>query len=145
MLSAMPDGTLITDKIKNGFSDIGYEIMDDPRQTSFDLTEYGVPQNRTRIIILGVRKSEFDIQHEEILHNFYFNIMPKLRSPKKTVDQVIGDMPALPPLAVDEIIAGKKYSHRLTSNTAATGRKQCPQILCPPQRRAEQHYSGSSL
>jgi DNA (cytosine-5)-methyltransferase 1 len=113
MLSAMPDGTPIVDKIRRAFSDIGYEIIDDIKKTVFDLTEYGVPQNRTRLVILGVRKAEFPKQSGQMLRDFYCDIMPKQHSNKQTVGDAIGDLPGLYPLDKDTVVNGKKHSHGL--------------------------------
>ena len=61
MLSATPDGRLITDLIREGFNSIGYDIIDDIRGfAQIDVSEYGVPQNRKRIILLGLNKEYFN-------------------------------------------------------------------------------------
>ena len=111
MLSAMPDGTPIVDKIKKSFSDIGYETIGDFSEALFDLTEFGVPQNRKRIIILGVNKQEFGKICKDIIHDFYKVVMPSYKTDKVTVEQAIGDLPKLFPLDNEVTISGKKYSH----------------------------------
>ncbi len=113
MLSAAPDGTPIVEKIRKGFSDIGYAIKDNLKEAVFDLTEYGVPQNRKRIIILGVNKTIYGDNSKQIINDFYNEIMPKLKAPKMTVREAIGDLPPLYPLKEDIKRNGQKASHEL--------------------------------
>lgn len=103
LLSAMSDGTPIIQLIKSGFSSIGYEIVDDVKKyAKVDASDYGVPQNRERLIILGIRKDLCeDVQ--VILHRFYLEILPKYKSKKKkTVAEAIGDLPKITPIINDE-------------------------------------------
>lgn len=111
MLSAMPDGTPIVDKIKESFSEIGYKTIDNFSEALFDLTEYGVPQNRKRIIIFGVNENEFEDKCGEIIHCFYQEIMPHYKCDKVTVEQAIGDLPKLYPMDTEIKYYGKKFSH----------------------------------
>ena len=98
LLSAMPDGTPITKLIRKGFEGIGYEIVDDLKAyAKINASDYGVPQHRERLIILGIRKDICD-KPQEILHDFYKNILPKYKTKtKKTVEEAIGDLPAIYP------------------------------------------------
>ena len=98
LLSAMPDGTPITKLIRKGFEGIGYEIVDDLKANAkINASDYGVPQHRERLIILGIRKDICD-KPQEILHDFYKNILPKYKTKtKKTVEEAIGDLPAIYP------------------------------------------------
>lgn len=103
LLSAMSDGTPIIQLIESGFSSIGYEIVDDVKKyAKVDASDYGVPQNRERLIILGIRKDLCeDVQ--VILHRFYLEILPKYKSKKKkTVAEAIGDLPKITPIINDE-------------------------------------------
>lgn len=112
MLSAAPDGTPIVDKIQLVFKKAGYCVVDDFKSAIFDVADFGVPQHRKRVIILGVRKEIFKDKCKEILDDFYTKEMPSCKSRVKTVQEAIGDLPKLKPL--DEIIheEGKKYSHQ---------------------------------
>ena len=57
LLSATPDGTPIVERIRKGFRDIGYEIVDDLKKYArIDASDYGVPQARTRMVIVGLRR-----------------------------------------------------------------------------------------
>lgn len=109
MLSAIPDGRLITDLIREGFNSIGYEIIDDIKGfAQFDVSEYGVPQNRKRIILLGLNKEYFK-NAKEILKKFYSEIMPKYKSKEKvTVKDAIGDLPKCKPIFDEESHKKKK-------------------------------------
>lgn len=113
MLSAYPDGTPIVSKIRKGFEDIGYIIKDNLNEAVFDLTEYGVPQNRKRVILLGVSQEVFGDSCKEIIEDFYNNVMPSLKTNKVTVKEAIGDLPCLYPLKNEEKRNGKKVSHNL--------------------------------
>lgn len=114
MLSAAPDGELIINKIRDGFASIGYELIEDIKDNAvFDVSEFGVPQNRTRVILIGINRNyfkEYDVQN--ILKDFYSNITKKYKvSRVKTVKDAISDLPKFKPLAEPVKISGKKYSH----------------------------------
>lgn len=113
MLSASPDGTPIVDKIKLAFNDAGYAVIDDFHSALFDVADFGIPQHRRRIIILGVRKKSFPRQTNKILKDFYNVFLPTLQKKtiKRTVHDAISDLPPIYP--VKEIIHtnGRKYSH----------------------------------
>lgn len=121
MLSAAPDGTPIVDKIYRAFHEAGYEVIDDFKKAVYDVADFGIPQHRKRIIILGVRKDFFKKTEDNveldytktILADFYDVIMPSLKSQSKprTVRDAIGDLPVI--LPSKEILRqdGRKYSH----------------------------------
>lgn len=100
MLSSMPNGVLITDLIRKGFSEIGYEIIDDLRKHAlFNLVDFGIPQNRKRVIIIGIRKEENDLDYQNILKEFYAGFRNKYCiNTKKTVKDAIFDLPPIYPL-----------------------------------------------
>ena len=97
MLSAAPDGQPIQERIRKAFDDEGYHVTDDFRHAVFNLPDFGVPQNRKRVIILGVRKASFPFDFEHIVEDFYGEIMPSFKTAKKTVMEAIGDLPRLLP------------------------------------------------
>lgn len=116
ILSAKPgDGSfLIIDKIHEAFNNAGYEVLDDLSKAIIDMSDYGVPQVRKRIIILALNKKEFGCKCEEMLNNFYSSLLPKYKVLKKrTVRDAISDLPKLYPLEEDCYISGKHYSHNL--------------------------------
>lgn len=110
ILSAAPDGTPITDLIRKGFTDIGYEIIDDLRIAKVNASDYSVPQNRERMIIVGVDKNIFkNIQSH--LRRFYSDILPSYKGEKIiTVKEAIGDLPSCKP-NYDEDNHKKRKSH----------------------------------
>ena len=123
MLSAAPDGTPIVDKIHAAFNEAGYSVIDNFKNAVFDVADFGIPQHRKRIIILGVRKDTIFKKPEgelfdkdccdKIVSEFYNEIMPKLKaqSTPRTVRDAIQDLPVLLP-APDVIrTEGHKYSH----------------------------------
>ncbi|WP_233418532.1 DNA cytosine methyltransferase [Jeotgalibaca dankookensis] len=118
MLSAMPDGTKIVDLIKNDVESIGYEIVDNIKEHALiDIKNYGVPQNRRRVILVGIRKGNKSYEEmQSILVNFYEQILPKYKSSiELTVTDAIGDLPALYPKEQADFIVGiGKQSHTLT-------------------------------
>lgn len=116
ILSASPDGTPIINRIKESFESSGYQVTDDFKQAMFDLAEYGVPQNRKRIIILGVNKEVYGLQSEIILSDFYKEIIVSYKCPKVTVEETIGNLPKLLPLEEETRINGKKFSHKMNVN-----------------------------
>ena len=110
ILSATPNGTPITDLIKSGFDGIGYEIIDDLHRAVVNASDYNVPQNRNRVVIVGVRKDlSADIQ--SLLNKFYTELLPKYKGQKKiTVQEAIGDLPPCEPY-FDLEHHSKKVSH----------------------------------
>lgn len=110
ILSAAPDGTPITTLIRKGFEDIGYEIIEDLRVAKINASEYSVPQNRERMIIVGMDKKKYK-NIQEILERFYKEVLPKYKGEKViTVKEAIGDLPACLPL-YDEENHSKRKSH----------------------------------
>lgn len=99
LLSAMPDGTPIADLIRQGFEQIGYEIVDDIKKyAKINASDYGVPQHRERLIILGIRREICDTP-QTLLHHFYRDILAKYKvSKKRTVGDAIGDLPPIYPI-----------------------------------------------
>ena len=110
ILSAAPDGTPITDLIRKGFAEIGYEIIDDLRIAKVNASDYSVPQNRERMIIVGVDTKRYS-NIQESLNLFYKEILPKYKGEKVlTVKDAIGNLPACGAFWDDEHHA-KKQSH----------------------------------
>lgn len=102
MLSARPGGEPIVPKIRRAFDDIGYAVLPDFKKALFNVVDFGVPQNRRRIIILGVRKERFPGKAETILSSFYDEIMPSMKQPRQTVAEAIGDLPKWTPKVIDD-------------------------------------------
>jgi DNA (cytosine-5)-methyltransferase 1 len=117
ILSARPDGkTLVTDLIRREIQNIGYEIVDDLRAyAQIDLTEYGVPQNRKRVIIIGLRRDAYN-RPQKVLHEFYTSILPNYKENIQTVRDAISDLTPFFPLEEPTKINGKKVHHTFESD-----------------------------
>lgn len=100
ILSAIPTGEKITDLIRKGFNDIGYEIINDLRKNALlDLSQFGVPQKRKRVIIIGIRKDNPKTNYQNILLHFYNNLLTNEKVGRiQTVRDSIGDLPPIYPL-----------------------------------------------
>lgn len=111
ILSAIPDGTNIIDKIRDSFEQEGYVIASDLRKIALlDSSEYGVPQVRKRVIIIGINKHLTKHNPQDVLNDFYLNILPSFKvTQKTTVQEAISDLEPLYPLNETENI--KKISH----------------------------------
>jgi DNA (cytosine-5)-methyltransferase 1 len=118
ILSARPgDGSFkIIDRIRDEFDKAGYAVLSDLSKAVVDMTEYGVPQNRKRIIILGLNKKYYGGSKKcgKILYDFYTRILPFYKSDHvMTVRDAISDLPKLFPLEKDIRIDGHHLSHSL--------------------------------
>lgn len=117
ILSAKPgDGSVrIIDLIQKAFADVGYAVLPDLSNAIIDMTEYGVPQNRKRIIILGVSKEHYGDKAEAMVEKFYSSYLPEYKIEKKaTVRDAIGDLPKLRPLDEPISYLGRKLSHSVS-------------------------------
>ncbi len=89
-------------------------MLENLEKAIIDFTEYGVPQNRKRIIILGLRRKVYGNKGTKILERFYYELLPKHKVAKKsTVKEAIGDLPKLYPLNEPITVNGKKTAHSL--------------------------------
>ena len=115
ILSAKPTGSPIIEIIRESFDTAGYCLIPDLSKAIIDFTEYGVPQNRKRIIIFGVRKEYFGDKAEQIVNLFYKEYLPKYKvKRKKTVDEAIGDLPKLYPEKETSKVNGVRTRHSLS-------------------------------
>lgn len=102
LLSAAPQGSPIYKDIQKAFKDNGYEIIDDLKKAKIDACEYGVPQKRERLAIVGIKREE-GREVQSILETFYRETLPKYKVKKiRTVRDAIGDMPKCTPYFDDE-------------------------------------------
>ena len=102
ILSATPNGVKISELIQSSFKSIGYEIINDLRKAKVNANDYNVPQNRERIVIVGIRQEE-NRDCQKILENFYISILPKYKSNNHlTVKDAIGDLPKITPYFDEE-------------------------------------------
>lgn len=115
ILSASPNGTPITELLTRDIKNIGYEIISDIRKYALiDLSLYGIPQKRKRIILFGLNKEYFkDINIQTALKQFYENILPKYQLPIKTVYETIGDLPPCYPVETPFYQNNRNNSHTI--------------------------------
>lgn len=113
ILSARPGNgkNLIIDVIRKKINEAGYVILEKLNHAVIDFAEYGVPQKRSRIVILALRKDYYS-DAELLLNKFYDEILVKKKCEHAvTVRKAIGDLPKLYPLEKPVKIDGKIYSH----------------------------------
>lgn len=115
ILSAQPGERPIIEIIQEKFRENGYYILPNLKDAIIDFTEYGIPQNRSRIIILGLNIETYGIEQcKQITESFYKEILPSYKVSKKmTVREAIGDLPKLYPLEEEQKHEGKRISHSL--------------------------------
>lgn len=106
MLSAKPGAgdVYVTDLVRKGFENIGYEIIDNLKEAIVNAADFGVPQNRKRVIIIGVRKDLNNLENErqEIVKSFYRHYLNKLKVEKvRTVEEAISDLQKFKPILSD--------------------------------------------
>lgn len=124
ILSASPTGEPIINIIRKAFDEAGYIMINDLSKAIIDFSEYGVPQNRKRIIILGLSKEIYKNKTNDLLEYFYSTLLPKYKAKTKlTVRDAIGDLEPLYPLEDEIKVNRKRLSHSL------------------PKKPMENHYS----
>jgi DNA (cytosine-5)-methyltransferase 1 len=111
LLSAIPGGKPVTERIYEAFSEIGYEIRKPEllKKSIYTASELGVAQKRNRVIIIGVRtKLKIDLESLYV----ELDTMKKKLKPINVKD-VIGKLPKYEPLSRQQKINGKNISHKL--------------------------------
>jgi DNA (cytosine-5)-methyltransferase 1 len=116
ILSAKPGGIKITDRIRADFKAIGYSIYENLNAAMVNTADFGVPQIRKRLIIVGLKDTEFD-KPQENLSNFYTNILAQFKEPLHTVNDAIKDLQKIYPTQ-EFRYQGKKYSHQIIKDTS---------------------------
>lgn len=114
LLSAAPTGEPVLNLITQEFLKNGYIVPDDIKSDCvIDTSEFGVPQSRKRVIILGIRSDAF-INPTQTLNHFYHQILPKYKTTeRKTVEDAIGDLPKWTPK--EEGQRSKKFGSHICS------------------------------
>lgn len=116
ILSARPGSgeEKIIDIIQREFKKAGYSVLENMRNAVIDMTEYGVPQKRKRIIILGLSNEYYGRDCENMLEEFYTKYLPKYKTERVfTVKDAIGDLPKLMPIDEEIKINGTRTVHNL--------------------------------
>ena len=107
MLSAKAGGISIPKLMSNAFEEIGYEIPLITKRIVYNLSDFGAPQNRRRVILFGVIKNFTSTQ---MIENFY-DTLDKQICLATSVLSSIKDLPKLMP----EKNQPSKNSHVLNS------------------------------
>ena len=111
ILSAKPGDELVINRIYDAFEAIGYEIRKPNimKSSIYSAADYGVPQERKRVIIFGVQK-ESNINLESL-----YTELTLLKSPeeKQTVRDAIGNMPKFKVLDKPYKCGSRNVSHEL--------------------------------
>ena len=111
ILSARPGGRHVTERIYEAFEAAGYDIRTPAGLSNsvYNAESFCVPQNRPRVIILGVRKGG-----RFTLDDLYASIdRQKSAERPKTVRDAIFDLPHIYPLAQPIKEGRKNVSHRI--------------------------------
>lgn len=96
ILSAAPHGKKVSEIIPKEFAKKGYIITDNLPNAIVNAAEYNVPQNRKRVIMVGINKEVFkNVDIQSMLNDFYDNILPMHKGETITVRQAIDDLPKL--------------------------------------------------
>lgn len=116
VLSAAPGGVSIIERIHKAFSDAGYITLENLKEAVFHLNEYGIPQKRSRVIIIGLRKNAFKHQAVKLLEDFYCTFRKKHQVTKqKSAKQALSGLPKFRPVSIVDP-SNKKKSHEPTSS-----------------------------
>lgn len=111
ILSAAPHGKKVSEIIPKEFAQKGYVITDSLANAIVNAADYNVPQNRKRVIMVGINKEAFEgIDIQAMLKDFYENILPSHKSKIISVREAIGDMPKIEAYWDDEHHS-KRISH----------------------------------
>ena len=113
MLSAKPGGVFIADRLKKAFNNSGYSIINDLRKNAvFNFADYGIPQNRKRVIIIALLKSFFGDQIDNILTNIYKSLWEQKKGgTANSVGSALSGMDDFYPMKKAEKVNGKLFSH----------------------------------
>ena len=110
ILSAKPGGIHVTERIYNAFSEVGYTIRT-PKELNnsiYNAVDFCVPQNRPRVIILGVRTdSGYDLE------KLYSSISSEVTDNHKTVRDAISNLPRILPLREPIRVGKGNVSHKV--------------------------------
>ena len=117
MLSACPGGEPVTKLISEAIKDIGYNVLNNFKEAQIDMADYGVPQARKRIIIIGLNK-DYYTDSDKVIRKFYKEILPKYKVKEKvTLWDAIKDLPKHFPSDCEFVHNRRKFSHKFSLNT----------------------------
>ena len=110
ILSAAPGGVIVTERIYEAFKEIGYDIKkpSELKGCVFNSVDFGVPQTRRRVIIIGVKTSKTS---KDTLSSIYSDLRNLTSKKGVTVREAIGDLGKLFPNDEIKKEGRKKISH----------------------------------
>ena len=97
LLSAAPGGVPIVERVAEAFRHAGYVIPADLRTCIVDMAEFGVPQIRKRVIIIGIAEHVGGQGSVDLLQQAYSALRSRRSDRVQTVEDAIGHLPALYP------------------------------------------------
>jgi DNA (cytosine-5)-methyltransferase 1 len=117
ILTAKPGGVPITTRIYEAFREIGYKVLhpDDLNLALFNSSNFHVPQNRKRILLIGVKENN-SLNLDEIYQEIRRREDPEN---KTTVKDAIGFLPVILPLKKAIKDGRKNISHYSETNHVA--------------------------
>ena len=118
ILSSKPGGIPVTERIKKRIKEIGYKITNNlKRDALLNAADYGVPQNRRRVIIIGVNTEKIKSDPEIALKDFYTNILPSFKVSKpRAVKDALDNLPKIYPFSPDKMERSKRISHNINGS-----------------------------
>lgn len=111
ILSAKPGDRFVMERIYEAFAEIGYDIRtpQDMKKSIYSSVDFGVPQDRHRVIIFGVEKGG-----KYTVEDFYASLDSlKSLAQVKTVRDAIAFLPKFRPLEKSYKVGGHNVSHEL--------------------------------
>lgn len=109
ILSACPGDKPVKERIYAAFENIGYVILkpDSLKKAVYSSYDFGVPQKRRRVIIIGIKKST-GLTPEEVYKSVDVN---KLTENRRNIRDAIYHLPELIPIGESINEKGRKISH----------------------------------
>lgn len=108
MLSAAPGDIQVTERVYSAFKEIGYTINfpDKLKNNVYSANDFGVAQNRNRLIIIGVNNND-----SLDLNEIYNCVNKQKTNEKPVVKDVLKNLPSFMPLPEVRRENGKNISH----------------------------------
>lgn len=97
ILSSAPNNVKIIDRVYETFKQVNFLINPINKSHIYDLSSFGGPQKRRRVIIFGINQKKFTLESQGILNDFYNNLNQEITS-ATTVADAIQDLPKIFPL-----------------------------------------------
>ena len=103
IISSKPNGKNIFDEILSISHSLGYFTIKDTKRMVFDTSNYGVPQKRKRVFVIGIQK-----KYSNLIDKIYSDLNNSSRELKMyTVKDAIKDLPKLKPGNGKEMVYSK--------------------------------------